>query len=141
MKKLLSILSGLLLCATAVAADNDFRCFTTDGPGKPIRLQFTLLETPADAGEVRYERGSAPIGVKQIKRTTLDEVPGRPSEFQTEWREVVAGGKGGKYVMVSQGARVYEFRYIKPNGKTFSFREDPGAIVGNGCDWSDAAGK
>ncbi|MFM9435760.1 hypothetical protein ACFDR9_002831 [Janthinobacterium sp. CG_23.3] len=133
----LPTLSAMLLCAGAAAADNDFRCFTTDGPGKPIRLQFSILDTPADAGEVRYERGSAPIRVKQIKRTTLDEVPGRPSEFQTEWRELPAGGKGGKYVMDSQGARVYALRYVKPNGKTFSFREDPGAMVERGCDWSD----
>jgi hypothetical protein len=62
---------------------------------------------------------------------------GRPSVTEAQWEEITSDGTGGKYVIVSQGARIYEFRYIrKKDGKLFKFEEDIEASTENGCEWS-----
>ncbi len=135
MKNILGLLLGTLLCAGAAADDSDIRCFVSNGPGKPIRLQLTFPKEGGGHGTVRYQRGSAAIPIKAVDEITLEAVPGRPWTFQTDWQEMLAGG--GTYVVVSHGTRIYEFRYIKANGKTFAFREEPEAVAEHGCRWPD----
>lgn len=51
-------------------------------------------------------------------------------------QEATSDGSGGTYVVVTQGAVLAEFRYIrKKDGKTFTFEEDPDASGENGCEW------
>jgi hypothetical protein len=133
MKTILACMFALLLCASAAADENDFRCFQSTGLKKPIRLQLTFPKSANGLGSVRYQNGSAAIPIKGVGEVTVDEVPGRPWMFQTDWKEMVKGG--GKYVVVSQGARVYEFRYHRADGKTFTFEEDQAAAAETACSW------
>ncbi len=89
-------------------------------------------------GYVTYQNGSGRIPVKNINVKETREVPGgRPSEFKAEWQEVSPDNSGGKYIVISQGARVYEFKYIrKKDGKVFRFEEDIESSDEDGCDWN-----
>ncbi len=139
--KLFAILVGVLACSAVFADQNDFRCLKSIGPKSPLRLQFVLRTDKPDDGYVIYQNGSGSIPVKKLKVKELRRGPdGRPSEFETEWEEVTSDGGGGTYVVVSQGARINGFRYIrKKDGKTFKFEEDPDAVTEKGCDWKTSA--
>jgi hypothetical protein len=135
--RLFGILVGMLVISSAIADENDFRCFKSVGLKNPLRLQFVFHTEKDDVGYVRYESGSGPIRLKRLKEKELRRGPdGRPSEFETEWREIIPNGVGGTYLVVSQGAVINEFKYIRPDGKTFRFDEDPDASTDNGCKWS-----
>ena len=138
MNKLFGVLIGILVY-TSVAADvNDFRCLKSIGLKTPLRLQFVFQTDKPDVGYVIYQNGSGPIAVKRLKERELREVPGgRPSVTETQWEEITPDGAGGKYIVVSQGARIYEFRYIrKKDGKVFKFEEDLEASTEEGCEWN-----
>lgn len=132
---LLGTAVALLLSGAAVAAD--FACFKSAGLKPPLRLQFTFDGEPEDLGYVAYQNGSGRIPVKRGSERELRQGPkGRPSETETRWDEVSADGSGGTYVVVSQGARIYDFRYLrKKDGKVFKFEEDLDAAGDNGCNW------
>lgn len=137
MIRLIAILAGILVVSSAMADENDFRCFKSVGFKKPLRLQFVFQTDKDDVGYVRYQGGSGPIQVKRLKETELKRVPGgSPSEFETQWREIIPNGTGGTYRVVSQGARISEFRYIREDGKIFRFEEDLDASTDTGCVWS-----
>jgi len=134
---LLMILGLVFVVNNAVADENDFRCLKSIGLKKPIRIQFVFQTEKDNVGYVKYENGSEPIQVKRIKEKELRKAPGgRPSEFEATWQEVTPGGAGGTYLIVSQGARINGFRYIRPDGKTFRFEEDLDAPADSGCNWS-----
>ena len=142
MYKLFGILVGILVCTsvcTSVAADeNDFRCLKSIGVKTPLRLQFVFNTDKPDVGYVIYQNGSRPIAIKKLKEREVRKVPGgRPSVFEAQWEEITSDGTGGKYIFVSQGARIYEFRYIrKKDGKLFKFEEDIEASSEEGCEWN-----
>lgn len=146
MKKYFSVAVVAVLAATvffldaacAISADNDFRCFKSVGLKNPLKLQFDFPSGNHDLGYVTYQNGSGRIPVKNINVKETREVPGgRPSEFKTEWQEVRPDNSGGKYIVISQGARVYEFKYIrKKDGKVFRFEEDIESSDKDGCDWN-----
>lgn len=127
----------IFLCKPVAADDNDFRCLKSVGLKNPVRLQFTFRADKDDLGYVTYQRGSGRIQVKKISEKELQRVPGgRPSEFEMTWQEITPEGPGGRYVMVSQGARIYDFRYTgKNNGKVLKFEEDLEAFTEKGCNW------
>lgn len=136
MKIFFALLTGLLLCTSAVADDNDFRCFKSIGLKNPIRLQFTFPSTDHGLGSVSYQNGSGPIAVKQTAEKTLREVPnGRPWVFENVWTEVEPKGAGGRYVFVIQGAVISDFQYVRKDKKTFRFEEDLDATGDDGCNW------
>jgi len=138
MNKLFGVLIALLVCTSAAADVNDFRCLKSTGVQTPIRLQFVFQTDKPDVGYVIYQNGSKPIAVKKLKEREVQKVTGgRPSVTEAQWEEITSDGTGGKYVIVSQGARIYEFRYIrKKDGKLFKFEEDIEASTENGCEWS-----
>ena len=144
MKSLLikCVLALLLLtnAVFAVADENDFRCLKSIGIKTPLRLQFVFQTDKSDVGYVIYQNGSGPIALKVLKEREIRRVQGgRPSEFETQWEEITSGGTGGKYIIVSQGARINEFRYIrKKDGKLFKFEEDVDveARSEKGCEWN-----
>lgn len=138
MKTLHALLFGLLLCNGAVANESDFKCMKSVGLKNPIRLQFTFPAENQDIGYVMYQKGSEPIPVKRIKEETIREVPGgRPWVFQSVWEEITDSGIGGKYVIVSQGAIIYEFKYMRKDGKVFKFEDAFEASTENGCRWDN----
>ena len=138
MKKLFGVLIGILFCASVAADVNDFRCLKSIGVKTPLRLQFVFETDKPDMGYVIYQNGSGPIAVKMLKEREVREGPrGRPSVFEAQWEEITSDGTGGKYIVVSQGARIYEFRYIrKKDGKIFKFEEDIEASTEEGCKWN-----
>ncbi|MFA5182696.1 MAG: hypothetical protein WC405_15340 [Syntrophales bacterium] len=117
---------------------NDFRCLKSIGGKTPLRLQFVFNTDKPDVGYVIYNNGSGPIAVKMIKEREVRRVKGGgPSEYEAQWEEITSDGTGGKYIVVSQGARIYEFRYIrKKDGKQFKFEEDVESITEKGCKWN-----
>ncbi len=135
---LVVVVSGMFLSPTAFADEGDFRCLKSVGLKNPVRLQFTFRSDKDDLGYVTYQRGSGRIQVKKISDKELRRVPGgRPSEIEWVWEEITPDGSGGRYVMVIQGARIYDFRYMgKKNSKVLKFEEDVDAFTDKGCNWS-----
>ena len=136
--KLFSVLVGVLMCSFVVADENDFRCFKSIDLKNPLRLQFIFQTDKDKVGSVSYQNGSGAIPLKILKEKELKKMPGgRPSEFESHWQEATSDGTGGTYVVVSQGALISEFRYIrKKDGKIFQFKEDIKAYTERGCDWN-----
>jgi hypothetical protein len=133
MNRLIGVLViGFLLASSAIADQNDFRCFKSIGLKNTLRIQFVFQSDNDDVGYVIYKGGSARIPVKRLKEKELKRVPGgRPSEFETQWREITSDETGGTYVYVSQGALIDNFRYIRKDGKIFKFIEDLDASTDN----------
>jgi hypothetical protein len=138
MNKLFGVLIAILICTSAAADVNDFRCLKSISVKTPLRLQFVFQTDKPDIGYVIYQNGSRPIAVKIIKEREVRGVPGgRPSVTETQWEEITSGGTGGKYIIVSQGAQIYEFRYLrKKDGKMFKFEEDLEVSTEKGCEWN-----
>lgn len=137
MRKTISVFLGILACANVIAGENDFRCLKSLDTKNPIRLQFDFPAQDKKVGYVTYQKVSELI---QVKNTNTKEIRrasgGRPSEFEAEWVEKFASGEGGTYLVRSQAARIYDFKYIrKKDGKVFRFVEDLDASVGKGCQW------
>lgn len=134
---LCGVVTGLFLCSPVFADENDFRCLKSIGLKNPVRLQFTFQSGKDDLGYVTYQRGSGRMQVKKISEKELRRVPGgRPSEIEMTWQEITPDGPGGRYVMVIQGARIYDFSYMgKKSGKAMKFEEDLEAFSEKGCDW------
>lgn len=134
---LVTVVTGIFFCTPVAADESDFRCFKSIGLKNPVRLQFTFRADKDDLGYVTYQRGSGRMQVKKISEKELRRMPGgRPGEFEMTWEEITPNGPGGRYVMVSQGARIYDFRYIRKNdGKALKFEEDLDAFSEKGCDW------
>ena len=137
MNRLIGVLViGFLAVGSAIADQNDFRCFKSVGLKNALRIQFVFQSDKDDVGYVIYQNGSRPIPVKRLKEKELKRVPGgRPSEFETQWQEITSDGSGGTYVYVSQGALMDNFRYIRNDGKIFRFVEDLDVSTDNGCEW------
>ena len=130
------LLLGGVLCAAAQADTGDIRCFRSAGPGKPLRLEFGFPPEGSKTAYVRYENGSANIALKLVKSDAVEMEPGRPMEFTTTWKEDLPGG--GAYTVVSQGARVYGFTYIRAKDrKAFAFDEDLESWEEGGCRWKN----
>ena len=137
MDKLIGLLFGVLLASLVSADENDFRCLKSVGLKNPLRLQFTYVTDQEGVGNVAYKNGSGRIAIRRTQETELRRGPkGRPSEFETRWQEIAPEGSGGTYIVVSQGAILSEFRYVRQkDGKQFKFEEDSEASTENGCNW------
>lgn len=137
MNRLIGVLViGFFAASSAMADQNDFRCFKSVGLKNPLKIQFVFQSDNDDVGYVIYKGGSARIPVKKLEEKELKKGPGgRPSEFETQWREVTSDETGGTYAYVSQGALIDNFRYIRKDGKIFKFVEDIDASTDNWCAW------
>lgn len=128
--------AGLFLLSSAAFAADDFRCLKSVGQADPIRLQFSWKANDDQRGYVAYQNGKGRIDVTFLKETELRRNGGRSSEVETQWQEVTADGSGGTYAIVSQGARISQFRYLrKKDGKVFTFEEDLAATGDDRCKW------
>ena len=138
MNKLFCGLIGVLMCSHAKADEGDFRCFRSANPKSSLRLQFVFQTEKVGSGYVIYQKGGGPIPIELLKEKELNRGPsGRPSEFEARWQEISPDGLGGMYIVVSQGALISKFRYIrKKDGKNFLFEEDTDAVTENGCVWN-----
>jgi hypothetical protein len=121
------------LLNTAVQA-GDIRCFRSTDAARPLKLEFGFPPAGSKDAYVRYEHGSANIRLKLLKSDSAETAPGRPMESTTTWKEDLPGG--GTYKVVSQGARIYEFTYVRAKDhKAFAFEEDLEAWEQSGCRW------
>jgi hypothetical protein len=134
MGRLAAFLLGSLCCVSDQASAGDIRCFHSADMAKPLRLEFGFPPEGSKTAYVRYENGSANIPLKLIRNESEETEPGRPMVFTTTWKEDLPGG--GAYTVVSQGARVYEFTYVRAKDrKAFTFVEDIEAWTESGCRW------
>ena len=138
MNKIFFITVCVLIGNSAVADANDFRCLKSISLKNPVRLQFTFPSDKDGVGYVTYQNGDGRIALRKAKEQELRRAPGgRPSEFETRWEEVSPDGTGGTYILVSQGALLTGFRYIrKKDRKIFRFEEDLDASTENRCEWN-----
>lgn len=129
------ILAFAVLASPQTLADpDDFRCFKSINHQPPIRLEIAF--TDAKGGLVTYEHGHGRIPVVLTDNTVVHATQDRPDETIMRWTEDSTVGAGGEYVMISQGARVFAFRYVrKKDGKVFQFEEDLEASGENSCTW------
>lgn len=139
MKTTLAIASALLamaVCGRAGALEPDqFRCFRSIDQPHAIRLEFVVSDGPQHASYAIYEHGKGRIQLDFMGQKTLAGGQGRPDEIESRWREA-GPDADGEYVMVSQGAIVSGFRYVrKRDGKMFHFEEDTRAAGAHGCTW------
>ncbi|MDH5178155.1 MAG: hypothetical protein OEZ39_01955 [Gammaproteobacteria bacterium] len=116
-----------------------FYCFKSTDLKKPLRLQFVFPEGDSKTGYVMYQRGTGRIEVNRTREQELKQVPGgRPSEFEVHWQEVSTDGKGGTYIMVLQGARIYRMRYVRgTDALEFNFKEDMESMDDTRCSWNN----
>jgi hypothetical protein len=119
-----------------VAGTPEFRCFESTGRKSPIQLQFDFSEEGKEAGSVTYRKGAGSIPVERISDTTIEAGPeGRPDMVRVVWQERSPQGKGGRYLMDSQGAVVYRMEYLRKDGKSFAFKEVDEVHGDEACEW------
>lgn len=136
MKYLIAMLLASALCGAALADNGEVRCLVSSDARTPVRLQFELPEGKRRTASVAYQRGSGKIMLRHVETSSVETAPGRPFEFTTTWAEGPRGAPGGTYTVVTQGARIYGFTYVRArDGKRFVFDEDPAALTGPGCSW------
>lgn len=134
MKHLTALLFAASLANPAMAQATEFRCLVSVDALAPIRLQFDFPQSEHAHAAVRYQRGSKSIPLRARKTSSLEMSPGRPFEFTTVWKE--PGKNGGTYTVATQGALINEFTYLRArDGKTFTFKEDIGAMRTSRCEW------
>ena len=133
----LTALLPLLLAIAPVHAD-EVRCLT-GGDGDRIHLAWKLPEAGAGNERVSYVRYA---GKTQWLRLTLlsqdstEMAEGRPWQFDSVWLEHLDGTVNGRYLISTQGARIYGFDYVHArSGRQTAFHEDIGATTDNGCQW------
>lgn len=117
----------------------DARCFA-DAANR-VQFDFRTWEAGSRGwigGQVRYRNGKAAIPIVFQGSTVLEDHDGRPSEFEHRWIEVLDGTVTGEYRLRSQGAVVYDMRYLnRRSGRTTTFPEGwhADAEDGDGCAW------
>jgi hypothetical protein len=137
MKKTFIFCLGMFFSTAVLAAEQDVRCLSSIDSERTIKLQFAFPDSKEDLALVTFQNGRGALPVRLKKEKTVEEAhPGRPSVFQTEWQERAANGMGGIYKIMTQGARIIEFRYIRQDGKTFDFDVDLEASSENRCRWA-----
>lgn len=135
-EKIFILFFGLAFSYAAFASQNNFRCLQSVNLKKPIRLQFNYPQGIQKAGSVTYSNSKVSIPVELQSEKTIKEVPnGRPWLFQSVWREITTTNVGGYYIITSQAANIYEFKYVRNDGKVFKFKMNIDASTESGCKW------
>lgn len=118
---LMIVVLGLSIMDVALCSDQSI-CLIGYANLKTIRLKLTLGSQPT----VQYFGQKEKTNIVLLKEEELKRNQDRPSLFQTEWEEVYKGQKTGRYIMVSQGAVIYHFVYLRHSDqKVFFFEQDP----------------
>jgi hypothetical protein len=115
--------------------DETVRCYISTRRDSPIRLRFSY-RNPNKGAYVKYEKGSGPIRVRLSKEERIPRSPGQtPSISIAEWEEVFDSQVGGTYVEKQEGGTLLEFKYIRKDGKEFTFENDFKSSTGKDCTW------
>lgn len=108
MKFLKYIFLFLYTGALVVGSAQDTRCF------KSVKGKSKVLFTVNDdwkGGYVKYCNQKDSIPVKHLSTKSLEDYDGRPSLFEHKFAEYYNGKLNGWYILQSQGAVVYGFKY------------------------------
>ena len=123
--------------ASASPTSVDTRCFS-DARHK-VQLEFRVYSDEGIGwvgGQVRYRQSKEFIPLVFQHSDVLQDIEGRPSEFEHRWLEVVDGAITGEYRLTSQGANVYGFRYLnRKTGKAFELPEQSFPDEAGTCRW------
>jgi hypothetical protein len=132
-----SVAVAFLFSTPAMADQGDFRCLQSVSVKPVLRIQFGIDAGGGGIGYVKVRGHGARIPIRRLEEKELWRGPnGRPSEFETRWRDVAPAGGGTSYVYVSQGAILDNFRAIRRDGTIVRFVDDPEAWTDHGCAWS-----
>lgn len=136
MRGMFLFIMGLLFFINANAfADQAIGCFSS---GK-INVKFVEIDQDGlSFSYVKYQKSNEAIPLLFINRVEESYPEGRPSAFTTEWQELLNGKVNGKYIIMSQGARFYQFDYVTQKGKVVKFSENLGAYNNehSDCEWN-----
>ncbi|WP_164280591.1 hypothetical protein [Stenotrophomonas indicatrix] len=123
----------LLLAGGPATAAPDHRCLS-GGRDSTIHLEWRWLDD--GRADVRYAGHSERLPLRRVSEqtTVLDE--DRPYQFDTVWEERVDGRINGRYMLSTQGARIYSFSYVRArDGRRTDFDEDVNAFLDDSCHW------
>lgn len=123
MNKYIIILIILFSFSASSAHEKQTGCFSSDS--KLINVKFIdIYDDGAHLGYVKYKNSKEPIPLvfSDEKSESVDE--DRPIENTTNWLEFIHGKYNGQYIVMSQGARYYQFIYKSISGRTISLNEN-----------------
>lgn len=123
MSKIIFLLSIFISFNVLATLNKEVGCFSSDS--KKINVKFvSVYDDGVYLGYVKYKnaKDSIPLLFSSINQEENSE--GRPEETTTTWLEIIDGKLNGQYVVMSQGARYYNFIYKGKNGKTISLNEN-----------------
>jgi len=123
MNKYIIILSILFSFSASSAPEKQTGCFSSDSG--LINVKFIdIYDDGVHLGYVKYKNSKEPIPLvfSDEKSESVDE--DRPIENTTNWLEFIHGKYNGQYIVMSQGARYYQFIYKSISGRTISLNEN-----------------
>lgn len=123
MNKYIIILSILFSFSASSAPEKQTGCFSSDSG--LINVKFIdIYDDAVHLGYVKYKNSKEPIPLvfSDEKSESVDE--DRPIENTTNWLEFIHGKYNGQYIVMSQGARYYQFIYKSISGRTISLNEN-----------------
>lgn len=123
-----------LIFPSVALATQSVGCFSS---GK-INVKFVQISQDGlDMAYVKYQKSKQAIPLLFIKETEEKFPEGRPSAFTTEWDEVLKSKINGRYTVMTQGARYYQFDYKSSTGRVVRFTENLNAYdsIRHDCQW------
>lgn len=116
---LLVFMSGIVFCA-----DMSIN-FVGYSHLKPIKVKLIIKNDDFKNPKIQYYGQKEQIPLSFLREEALRRNKGGPSLMQQEWEERYNNKKTGRYIMVSQGAVVNHFIYIRYSDmKVFVFDQD-----------------
>lgn len=93
---------------------------------KPVKVRLIIKNDDFKNPKIQYYGHKEQIPLSFLREEELRRNQNGPSLLQQEWEERYNNEKTGRYVMVSQGAVVNHFIYIRYRDmKVFVFDQDP----------------
>ncbi|MFS7384653.1 hypothetical protein AB6870_21700 [Rahnella inusitata] len=123
MKRFIIIISILFSFSALSASEKQIGCFSSDSKSINVKL-IDIYDDGTHLGYVKYKNSkeSIPLLFSGEKSESVGE--DRPIENTTNWLEFIHGKYNGQYIVMSQGARYYQFIYKSISGKTISLNEN-----------------
>ncbi|EGT5656545.1 hypothetical protein JD793_002684 [Citrobacter braakii] len=136
MKLKMLVLILLFLDFTSVIAEENkiVGCFSS---GK-INLKFVqIAQDGVSLGYVKYSKSKTAIPLIFISDSSEKNEAGGPNEYTSKWAEFINGKVNGHYIVMTQGARFYQFEYISSKNITTEFKENINAYNADStdCKW------
>ncbi|MEN4913485.1 hypothetical protein [Erwinia amylovora] len=130
--------SGLIFIASSSAAiaegEQVVGCFTA---GKTNVKYVQLDRDGAILGYVKYQKSKLAIPIVYLEESSEGNQEGGPEQITTKWAEFINGNVNGHYIVVSQGARFYQFEYKSKRNVITKFEDNTSAYNEDGtdCKW------